>query len=156
MFRQIFQLITFFTTDNTMINRMERLKVLVWKNEYSIGVELIDAQHKHLFEIGSSAYELLKSDLSINKYDKILQIIEDLRQYTKFHFLTEEEYMLKIGYPNFLDQKMEHDAFLKKIDFVILNNIDKNQEKYLEDILSFIFDWILNHILQKDKLISQK
>jgi len=129
--------------------------MLVWKNDYSIGVELIDVQHKHLFEIGNSAYELLKSDLSINKYDKIVQIIEDLRQYTKFHFLTEEEYMLKIGYPDYLDQKAEHDSFVKKIDLVILNNIDKNQEKYLEEILSFIFDWILSHILQKDKLITE-
>ncbi len=34
--------------------------MLEWKDKYSIGVELIDEQHKHLFEIGNKAVKLLK------------------------------------------------------------------------------------------------
>jgi len=45
--------------------------MLKWKDEYSIGIELIDEQHKHIFEIGNDAYELLKNDLSLDKYSKI-------------------------------------------------------------------------------------
>lgn len=79
--------------------------MLYWKEEYSIGIDLIDAQHKHLFDIGNEAYKLLKSDLCLDKYDKIIEIIEDLRQYTKFHFKTEEEYMLKNKCSQFFLQK---------------------------------------------------
>ena len=128
--------------------------MLEWKDEYSIGIELIDAQHKHLFEIGNSALELLKDDFCIDKYDRIAWIIEDLRQYTKFHFKSEEEYMLKIKYSKYFSQKVEHDDFIQKINEVNLQQVDENPKKYIEDILAFVFNWILDHILQKDKLIK--
>jgi len=134
---------------------MEAIKImLTWKDEYSIGIDLIDAQHKHLFEIGNSAYELLNSDFCVDKYDRIVAIIQDLSQYTKFHFKSEEDYMLQIKYRQYFSQKVEHDDFIEKIYAVKLDQIDINQEKYIEDLLVFIFNWIVEHILKKDKLIK--
>ena len=127
--------------------------MLIWKDSYSIGIDLIDNQHKHLFDIGNQAYELLKNGLKTDKYDEIVLIIEDLRNYTKYHFKSEEDYMFKVNYSGYEDQKKEHTNFIKKIDEIRLYNIDKNQQKYIEDLLGFIFNWILEHILQKDKLI---
>ncbi|WP_411681751.1 bacteriohemerythrin [Clostridium thailandense] len=130
--------------------------MLKWKNDFEIGVDLIDSQHKHLFEIGNNAYELLKNDLYLDKYNKIILIIDDLRQYTKYHFKCEEDYMLKTNSPEYIIQKKEHDGFIKKIDNLNLDKIDEDQQKYIEDILSFIFSWILGHIIQKDKLIKKQ
>ncbi|AKN31120.1 bacteriohemerythrin [Clostridium carboxidivorans P7] len=129
--------------------------MLDWKDKYSIGVELIDEQHKHLFEIGNKAVKLLKNDFYIDKYDKIIEIIQELCEYTEFHFKAEEGYMLKIGSKQYESQKIEHDAFIKKINSVDLNKIDNDQQKYLEDLLAFVFNWIIEHILQKDKLIKE-
>lgn len=129
--------------------------MIKWKDEYSIGIKLIDVQHKHIFEIGNNAYELLKNDLSLDKYSKIIQVVEDLRQYTKYHFKCEEEYMLKIHYENYDNQKMEHDNFIKKIYSFNVNKLDQSQDKYIEGLLYLIIDWILKHILQKDKLIKE-
>lgn len=128
--------------------------MLKWKDEYLIGVELIDAQHQRLFEIGNSAYELLKDEFSMDKYDDIVMIIEDLKQYTKFHFKTEEDYMLEIKHSKYFSQKVEHDEFIEKLDEFNFSDIDKDQKKYLDDMLAFIFNWILNHILEKDMLIK--
>lgn len=128
--------------------------MLTWKDEYSIGIELIDTQHKHLFEIGNSAYELLNSDFCVDKYDRIVQVIEDLSQYTKFHFKSEEDYMLGIKYRQYFSQKVEHDDFIEKINAIKLDQIDINQKKYIEDLLAFIFNWIVEHILKKDNLIK--
>lgn len=130
--------------------------MLVWKDKYSVAVELIDEQHKHLFEIGNNAYKLLRDDLCLDKYDRIVEIIEELRQYTRFHFKAEEQYMLKIGSKQYKSQKIAHDNFIKKINSVKLDNIDKDQKKYIEDLLAFIFNWILDHILEKDKLIKEE
>jgi len=128
--------------------------MIKWKDEYSIGIDLIDAQHKYLFEIGNSALDLLKTGSSLDKYSRIVQLIEDLRQYTKYHFKCEEEYMLNINYGNYSEQKLEHDNFIKKIDSYNLDKIAQDKDKYIEDLISFILNWILDHILQKDKLIS--
>jgi hemerythrin len=132
-----------------------RKKVMVaWKDEYSIGVEIIDEQHKHLFDIGNSAYKLLRDEFCTDKYDGIVSIIQDLREYTKFHFKTEEEYMLKINYKKYFSQKVEHDDFIQTIDKVNFEQVDEDPQKYIENILAFVFNWILEHILQKDMLIK--
>lgn len=128
--------------------------MLVWKDEYSIGVDLIDKQHKYLFEIGNNAYNLLKDDFCVDKYDAIVMIIEDLQQYSKFHFETEENYMIKINYKNYLSQKVEHDSFIKKINEIKLEQVEEDPQKYIGQILAFIIKWLPDHILLKDKLIK--
>lgn len=128
--------------------------MLVWKEEYAIGVELIDKQHKHLFAIGNGIYELLENYILDDKYDKIIKILTDLREYTKYHFQSEEEYMLQIKYPGYFSQKVEHDDFIDKLEEIELQNLDENQEKHIRELLLFVFNWILEHILQKDKLIT--
>lgn len=128
--------------------------MLQWKEEYSIGVELIDEQHKHLFEIGNKIYDLLENYLYVDKYDKIVVIINELREYTRYHFKSEEDYMIQMKYPKYFNQKVEHDDFIGKIEEIDLGDLDKNQDKHIRDILTFVFNWILEHILKKDKLIK--
>ncbi|HCW05722.1 MAG TPA: bacteriohemerythrin [Clostridium sp.] len=128
--------------------------MLMWKDEYCIGIDKIDNQHKHLFEIGNRAYDLLNDQFRLDKYDRIVEIIEELRQYTIYHFKSEEEYMQSISYKKFFSQKVQHDYFIKKINEVDLSEIDENQDAYLKDLLAFVFEWILKHILEEDKMIN--
>lgn len=125
------------------------------KEEYKIGVELIDEQHKKLFELADKAYMLLKDDFSLDKYDKIVHIIEELKEYTIFHFKSEEEYMQSINYKRLFSQKIEHAEFIKKIEGIDLRHIDENQDEGLVKILNFLNDWLTEHILKTDKLIGQ-
>lgn len=127
--------------------------MLNWKEEYLIGVEEIDKQHEKLFEIGGRAFDLLKNDMYIDKYDKIIEVINELKNYAIFHFKSEEDYMLSIGYKRFFAQKVEHDDFLKKVSSIDLNKIDENQDAELLSIIEFVIDWTAEHILKSDKLI---
>jgi len=124
--------------------------MFTWKDEYETGVPIIDEQHKHLFEIGNNAYELLNNTLTIDKYDKIIHVIEELRDYAIFHFKYEEEYMLSIKYKKFLSHKVEHEDFIKKVDEVDLTLIDESQNEYILSLLQFVYKWISEHILVKD------
>ncbi|SFB35575.1 bacteriohemerythrin [Clostridium frigidicarnis] len=126
--------------------------MIKWKDEYSVGVEKIDEQHKHLFEIANKVHEVLNNDFYTDKYDKIVEILKELEDYTVFHFNDEEEYMKQIGYKKFFTHKIEHEEFVQKIKNVDLGKIDCNQDKYLLEIMNFIVNWLVNHILQKDKL----
>ena len=127
--------------------------MLVWKENFSIGMELIDTQHKHLFDIGNQAYLLLENGLKVDKYDDIELIIEDLESYTKYHFKYEEEYMLKINYSGYENQKREHTEFINKISKMRFVDVDKDQQKAIEDLLAMIFTWLIDHILDEDRLI---
>jgi len=127
---------------------------LEWKDEYAIGVQHIDEQHQKLFEIGNSIYSLLADQVLVDKYDRIIVIINELKQYTKYHFSCEEEYMLQNRYPRYFSHKVEHDDFINKVEDVELKDIDQDQEKYIRDLMTFVFNWILDHILKNDKLIT--
>lgn len=127
-----------------------------WKDEYLIGIKEIDEQHKRLFEIANEAYDLLKNNIYVDKYDKIVTILEGLREYTIFHFNSEEKYMESIGYKRLFSQKIEHSKFIEKLDKVNLDEIDNNQDEYIISILEFVVDWIDSHILTTDKLITKQ
>lgn len=122
-----------------------------WESKYELGVDFIDEQHKKLFEIGSRAYNLFKNEFCIDKYDKIVQIIEELKDYTVFHFTAEEGYLKKMRYKKFLSHKVEHDDFVSKFNNIDLKKIDEKQDDYIVEILEFIYKWIDEHILVKDR-----
>ncbi|WP_055668240.1 bacteriohemerythrin [Desnuesiella massiliensis] len=127
--------------------------MIKWKDEYSIGVDRIDDEHKQLVKIANKAYEVLNNDFYTDKYDKIVEILKELEDYTVFHFNDEEDYMQQVGYKKFFSHKIEHEEFIQKIKNVDLNKMDYNQDKYLLEIVNFIVDWLVKHILEKDKLI---
>ncbi len=124
--------------------------MLKWEDKYKTGVEKIDEQHQRLFAIANEAYGLLRNDLRVDKYDDIVAILTELRDYTQYHFQSEEEYMLSIGYKKFLSHKAEHADFIAKIAEVDLGKVDDNQDAYLRDTLDFVGAWITGHILGRD------
>ncbi|WP_294373649.1 bacteriohemerythrin [uncultured Clostridium sp.] len=126
-----------------------------FKEEFKTGIDIIDEQHKRLFEIADETYKLLKNEFITDKYDKIVHLIEELKEYTSFHFKTEEDYMESINYKRMFTQKIEHQAFIKKLDEIDLNKIDENQEEYILELLNFLNDWLVNHICTNDKLIGK-
>lgn len=129
--------------------------MIKWKKDYELGVKQIDEQHEKLFEIADRAYKLLTNDFISDKYDKIIEIIGELKEYTLFHFKSEEEYMLSIGHRRFLSHKVEHENFIKDIDNIDLYKIDSNQDQSVKEILEFVVNWIDIHILNQDKLIVE-
>jgi hemerythrin len=125
------------------------------KEEFKTGIELIDNEHKMLFDIADRIYMLINNEFIIDKYDKIVNLIEELKDYAAFHFKDEEAYMESINYKKMFTQKIDHENFIKKLNEIDLNELDENQDKYILDLLEFVNQWLVTHILEKDKLISQ-
>lgn len=130
--------------------------MIKWKDEYRLGIEVIDEQHAKLFEIAGEAYDIMKDYFSIDKYDHVVAIMDELKDYAVYHFETEEQYMQSIGYRKFLSHKVQHDDFVQKVASIDLRKIDENPEQYLLGILDFIVSWIDQHILGQDKLFAEK
>lgn len=127
-------------------------------DKYMTGVELIDDEHRRLFEIINDTVELIRSEFLHDKYDQIVHLLEQLKDYTEFHFKDEEEYMEKIHYPRIEEQKHAHAAFIEKlveIDLDDLDNMDDNQQEYLLELVNFLATWLVQHILGADKLIGE-
>ena len=127
-----------------------------WNDKYNVGIELIDEQHQKLFEIAYRIHSLSRDQYSVDKYDEIIDLLNELKEYTIYHFKAEEEYMEKIKYKRYFTHKIEHNDFIEKMESFSVNNIDEDQEEYVEKMLSFVAEWIVNHILEKDKAIAME
>lgn len=122
-------------------------------DEYLTGIELVDAEHKELFRIVDKANQLVKNFDSLSGYDSIMQILNELKEYTKEHFADEEEYMEGIQYEGLSAQKRAHEAFVDKLENISLDQIDANPQENLQELLEFLLGWLINHILYTDKKI---
>ncbi len=122
-------------------------------DDYLTGIELVDAEHKELFRIVDKASQLVKNFDNLSGYDSIIQILNELKEYTKEHFADEEEYMEGIHYEGLVAQKRAHEAFVDKLENINLDQIDENPQEYLQELLEFLLGWLINHILYTDKKI---
>ncbi len=121
--------------------------------DYLVGVDLIDREHRELFRIVGKANQLVKSYDFSSSYDKINEILNELRAYTEEHFRDEEEYMEYIHYEGLAAQRRAHEAFIDKLKTIDLDEIEDNPQEYLQKLLEFLIGWLVNHILNTDKKI---
>lgn len=126
---------------------MELQKKLEWDEKYSVGVKLIDDQHKTMF---NTINELIDSIHTTPTKEKMEGIINQLVQYKKFHFATEERYFKEFNYEKTEEHIEKHHNFNE--------TLSKLQEKNSGDILTFAFelvdfleDWLIGHLMTADQ-----
>lgn len=124
------------------------------KEEYKTGIEMIDEEHTRLFELAEEAYQLLQQEFLSDKYDQIMAIFEELKDYTKKHFRDEEEYMESIDYQAIFIQKAQHRQFVAKLEDTHIED-GQDEDAVIGELLEFLTDWLVNHIVKMDKLIAQ-
>lgn len=136
---------------------LEQTDPFAFTDRYKTGIALIDEQHRGLFEIINQVNNLIHAEFLYDKYDEIMGLLTELREYTEFHFADEEEYMKSIGYPQLEAQKRAHTSFVERlveIDLTDLDSMDDNQQDYLQNMIDFLISWLSNHILKSDKMIG--
>ncbi len=121
-----------------------------WSDTYNTGITKIDIQHKVIIKILNELYSIVIIDN--NKY-KIDDILNELVQYTIYHFGEEEKLFEKYNYTDEKEHKAEHKIFIDKI-----NKIIKDKNKYTDssilDLIEFLKDWLTEHILVTDNKYS--
>ena len=126
---------------------------------YHIGIAHIDQQHDHLFELANQAYALLLDEKLSDKRQNIIHIMSELVAYARTHFSYEEAYMHEIGYAGREAHTAQHRQFeakLAEVDFNVLeaSTID-DQVDVLKDLLDFLGDWLINHIISEDMRFAE-
>lgn len=127
-----------------------------WIKDYELNIKIIDKQHHHYFDIVNKIYEEL--DQPFKDKEKILHILNELVEYTKYHFHLEETYFKKF---NYVDAK-NHIAIHHVYKDLLMNyyaqalKVKNNQiEELFSNIAEFVTDWFTNHIMVVDKKYYQ-
>lgn len=125
-------------------------------DNYKTNIDFVDREHKKLFEIIERTYDVINAQFLADKYDQIVSIIDELREYTKLHFSDEEKYMEEIGYEGIAAQKLAHESFIDRLACIDMDAVDDSQQEYLCELIDFLLEWLKNHILKMDKKIPVK
>jgi len=120
---------------------------ITWNSNFSIGVSLIDDQHKKLVEILS---ELVDAQKMGTGAQIIQDIMDRLVDYTVYHFSSEEQLFEEYRYPKAAEHKDEHDEFTSKVKMYQYSCKSGNLILSMK-ILDYLKDWTISHILGTDK-----
>ncbi|MFW6278716.1 MAG: bacteriohemerythrin [Bacillota bacterium] len=122
-----------------------------WEENFSVGVDKIDRQHQELLRIGGELVDAMKNiSQGIDEYDHIRRLLQEMSEYTVEHFKSEEMLMAKHDFPGLESHQKQHQLFVGRLEDINLDNLDRNQEKFMMDLLDFIANWVENHILEVD------
>jgi hemerythrin len=124
-----------------------------YSEDYATGIGFVDEEHKILFDIIKQTNDAIHAELLHDKYDVIMNIITQLKEYTEQHFADEENYMRSIGYEGLAVQQYAHQSFVERLREIDLDEMDDNQQEHLEELVDFLLEWLINHIKKLDKKI---
>ncbi len=121
-------------------------QLLSWSSEYSIGLTIIDQQHKKWFEIINRFYDAFKEGKA---EAELLKVTSELLDYTDYHFSFEEKYMQDFKYNDYEAHQKGHK--------VLIDTITQFQEKFKEGevgipykLMNLLRKWVRIHVLEED------
>lgn len=120
---------------------------IFWIKEYSVGVELLDEQHRYFLHLLD---ELFDAIVSLETEKRIGDIIVRLAEHTKTHFLTEEKYFDAFGYEYADEHKQRHKDLLAKIT-TFQASYNEGKMDIASEMVEFLEGWMIDHIMKVDK-----
>ena len=117
-----------------------------WREEYAVGVDLIDKQHKQLFDAVNELHDAMAKG---HGKEKIQATLDRLISYALTHFSDEESAMRRSGYPKLAEHVAEHKALGAKVTYYRQAVQAGNLAVTLE-AMRFLGQWLRDHILHDD------
>ena len=124
--------------------------LITWKDEYSVGIPILDSQHKHLITLINALNDAMKSGRG---KDVLGEILAETVKYTKTHFLCEEQLMRMHSYPDLTAHLAEHQALTAKA-LDLQKSFATGAMTLSVGVMEFLSDWLRNNILGSDMKYS--
>lgn len=123
------------------------LQVFEWSSRFETGVELIDSQHKVLVDLTNELGDaVVQGDRA-----RGLQVVEQLKAYTDYHFKAEEAWSIEAGQPPqaLVAHRKGHGGFVHQLEaFAEDWGCDGRGP---ESLHRFLTAWLITHILGEDR-----
>jgi hemerythrin len=85
------------------------MTVLQWREEFSVGIEEVDHEHRELIEL----IRTLQQDLHAGAdTDRIIDVLGEIYNQIAAHFALEEKMMRTTHYPALPEHKQDHETLL--------------------------------------------
>lgn len=123
---------------------------LEWREQLSVGNNVIDADHKHLIGI----INRVEKSLAAKDFEDMRLSLNSLSQYSKTHFAAEEKIARAVGYPNIPSLHESHQALFEKLDQFNQQLAQEWTPTLVESFTKLLRDWLVNHVIKEDLLMK--
>ena len=117
-----------------------------WSDSLSTGIDTIDEHHRYLIELLNDLFDVVSRKGDVRE---IARLIKATDMYAKVHFRAEEQMMQHYGYAGIQHQEQQHHAFEAKIR-EFYEELHDNPLVARFDVLSYLRDWLIQHISVED------
>ena len=118
-----------------------------WTDEFSIGIDEMDEQHKELVDLLNQLHTAIREHHgSVTSR----QILDKLADYTRTHFAVEESLMRVSKYPNLIAHKEMHADLIAQVRS-LQQKLDTGESAITFELLHFLKVWLMRHINETDK-----
>ena len=128
-------------------------KQLVWKDEFNIGVDAIDKEHRRLFSIINRLFLLRNEEQkSAKAYE---EGIHYFYEHAIRHFTDEENYMKLIEYKNLKMHKRIHKDFRDRMLPALEEELKRSNysPEAVDHFLAVCAGWLIGHSMTEDHAI---
>jgi hemerythrin len=126
-----------------------RSELVTWSSTFSVGVKLIDDQHKGLLDLVNDMFNHSIDDEEAER-EYFKKVIQKAVNYVKVHFATEERIMTATKFPGYAEHKKAHDTFVLTV-VENIRNFEAGGKFSLAGFTRFLKEWVLTHIAIMDK-----
>ena len=125
------------------------MEKLAWNDSLSIGIDLIDEQHKTWID----RYNALSTAFAENGAQRqIADTLGFLVDYTNFHLATEEKHMTAHKYPGLAEHVQRHQELRTTLNDLVRDFEEDGPTQGLADAVNtFLGNWLIRHIQQVDQ-----
>ena len=120
----------------------------MWKEHYRIGSDLVDSQHKELFDrVGSCIKAGQDEGAREERLEQVQATLEFMKEYVVIHFRDEEALQAEIGYPGLEKHAAIHAAFREEIR-AVAQRVEQEgfDEEKVQEFASRVMTWLLMHV----------
>ena len=128
---------------------VSKSEIVTWSSTFSVGVKLIDDQHKGLLNLVNDMFNHATGN-EAEERAYFTSVIQQAVEYIKVHFSTEEKIMLRTNFPGYTEHKKAHETFVLAV-VENIKNFEAGRRMVLLDFTRFLKEWILSHIAFMDK-----
>ncbi len=124
-----------------------------WSPDLETGNTQIDMEHKELIR---AINDLMQACAKGKGRDEIAHTMQFLQNYTHTHFSHEEELQQRYAYPDRMNHKRYHTAFLTVVDGLAKKLHKEGPSIVLVGEINMqLGQWLVNHIKQEDRKVAK-
>jgi hemerythrin len=122
------------------------MSYLQWTENLSVGVTQMDDHHKKLVSLINMLFDAMSGDAT----STVETVLNDLLDYTRYHFAEEEKLLAASDYPDLEEHQGIHRAMVKEVLDMRQRYLDKPASVPPNEALDFLSKWLMRHIIGKD------